>query len=165
MSCAISFWALSINSALMTWVAWRVSWCSLSRLLATAHKTVRQLLVQRIDVLFAAGSCLELNWTERGSATMYVFKDSGACLFGCARLSHSESCCGPTASPLGHRFTVGVVAGTHRCALLPKVASSQSANPLWLLELWSCHCDFTALLLYAFRVPCPTTILDSWSLE
>ena len=34
---------------------------------------VRELLVQRIDVLFAAGSCLELNWTEHGSATMYVF--------------------------------------------------------------------------------------------
>ena len=32
-------------------------------------------------VLFAAGSCLELNWTEHSSATMYVVKDSGACLF------------------------------------------------------------------------------------
>ena len=30
---------------------------------------------------------------------------------------------------------------------------------------WSCQCDFTTLLLYAFRVPCLTTILDSLSLE
>ena len=73
--------------------------CSLSRLLATAHKLSVNVLS---NVLFAAGSCLELNWTEHGSATMYVFKDSGACLFGCARLSHSGSCCGPpTVSGIG----------------------------------------------------------------
>ena len=153
-------------------MAWRVSLCSLSRLLAT----VRQLLVQRIDVLFTAGSCLELNWTEHGSAAMCVFKDSGACLFGCVRLSHSGSCCEPpTASPLGHRCTVVVLAESHRCGLMPRVASKQSANPLWLLECglvnvswWSSkqgQRDFTALLLYAFRVPCLTTFLDSWSLE
>ena len=74
---------------------------------------------------------------------------------------------------LGHRCTVGVLAGTHRCALMPRVASRQSANLLWLLECgivsvswWSSkqsQRDFTALLLYAFRVPCLTTILDSWS--
>ena len=40
----------------------------------------------------------------------------------------------PTAFPLGHRCTAGVLAGTHRCALMPRVASRQSANPLWLLE-------------------------------
>ena len=107
---------------------------------------------------------------------MYVFKDSGACLFGCARLSHNASCCGPpTASPLWHRCTVGVLAGTHRCALMPNVASRQSANPSWLLECglvnvssWSSkqsQRDFTALLLYAFRVPRLTAILDFWTLE
>ena len=58
---------------------------------------------------------------------------------------------------------------------MPRVASRQSANPFWLLEcglvnvLWwfskQDQRDFTAVLLYAFRVPCLTTILDSWSLE
>ena len=38
-------------------------------------------------------------------------------------------------------------------------------QPFVVVGVWSCHCDFTALLLYAFRVPCLTTILDSWSLE
>ena len=106
---------------------------------------------------------------------MYVVKDSGACLFGCARLSHCGSCSGPpTAFPCGHRCTVGVLAGTHRCALMPRVASRKSANPLWLLECgivnvswWSKQGqrDCTFLLLYVFRVSCLTTILDSWSLE
>ena len=104
---------------------------------------------------------------------MYVVRDSGACLLG---LSHCGSCCGPpTAFPLGHRCTVGVLAGTHRCALMPRAASRQSANPLWLLECglvnvsWcsSKHAQrgFTALLFYEFRVTCLTTILDSRSLE
>ena len=102
----------------------------------------------------------ELNWTEHGSATMYVVM----VFFCCARLSHCGSCCGPpTAFPCGHRCTVGVLAGTHRCALMPRVASRQSANPLWLLECglvivlwWSSkqgQRDCTLLLLM--------TILDS----
>ena len=92
--------------------------------------------------------------------------------FGCARLSHCGSCCGPpTAVPCGH--TVGVLAGTHRCALMPRVASRQSANRLWLLECglvyvsrWSKQSqrDGTLLLLYVC-VSCLTTILDSQSLE
>ena len=94
--------------------------------------------------------------------------------FGCARLSHCGSCCGPpTAFPCGHRCTVGVLAGTHRCALMPRVASRQSANPLWLLECglvnvswWpkQSQRDCTILLLYVC-VSCLTTILDSQSLE
>ena len=95
-------------------------------------QTVRKLLVQRIDNLFSSllDPVLSAEWTEHGSATMSVFKDSGACLIGCARLSRSASYCGPpTASPVGHRCTVGVLAGTHRCALMPRVASRQSANP------------------------------------
>ena len=90
--------------------------------------------------------------------------------FGCARLSHCGSCCGPpTAFPCGH--TVGVLAGTHRCALMHTVASRQSANPLWLLECglvnvswWSNQRDCTLLLLYVCG-SCLTTILDSQSLE
>ena len=34
---------------------------------------------------------------------------------------------------------VGVLAGTHRCALMPRVASKQSANPLWFLECGLVH--------------------------
>ena len=50
----------------------------------------------------------ELNWTEHGSATMYVVTDSGVCLLVFARLSRCGSCCGPpTTFPLGHRCTVG----------------------------------------------------------
>ena len=107
---------------------------------------------------------------------MYVIKDSGVCLFGCARSSHCGSCCGPpTAFPCGLRCTVDVLARTHRCALMPRVASRQSANPLWLLECglvnifwWSSEQgqrDCTLLFLYVFRVSCLATILDSWSLE
>ena len=66
---------------------------------------------------------------------------------------------------------MGVLAGTHRCALKPRVASRQSANPLWLLECglvnvswWSNQRDCTILLLYVC-VSCLTTILDSQSLE
>ena len=106
---------------------------------------------------------------------LYVVKDSGSCLLGCARLSNCGPCCEqPTAFPLGHLCTVGVLAGTHRCALMPKVAPRPSANPLWLLECGLVHVSwsskqaqggFTALLLCAFRCPCLTTILDSGSLE
>ena len=31
-----------------------------------------------------------------------------------------------------------VLTGTHRCALMPRVASRQSANPLWLVK-WRSH--------------------------
>ena len=49
--------------------------------------------------------------------------------FGCARVSHCGSYCGPpTAFPCGHQCTVGVLAGTHQCAWMPRVASRQSAN-------------------------------------
>ena len=83
----------------------------------------------------------ELNRTEHGSATMYVVKDSGACLIGCARLSHCESCCGtPTAFPCRHRCTVDVLAGTHRCAWMPQVASRQGSNPFVVVGVWSCQC-------------------------
>ena len=89
----------------------------------------------------------------------------------------------PTASPVGHRCTVGVLAGTHRCALVPRVASKQSANPCVVVGVLSCQClvrtpphkfneispfsssRVAALVLYEFRVPCLTTILDSRSLE
>ena len=65
--------------------------------------------------------------------------------------------------PFGHRCTVGVLAGTHRCALMPRVASRQTANPFcgcWSVVLSmslvyaSTHVqrDFTALLLCVFRV-------------
>ena len=70
---------------------------------------------------------------------------------------------------------VGVLAGTHRCALMPWMASRQSANLFRLLECglvsvswWSskqAQRGFIALLLYAFRFPCLTTILDSRSLK
>ena len=109
---------------------------------------------------------------------LYVFKDNGVCPFACARLMRSGSCCGPpTASSLGHWCTVGVLAWNERCALMPKVASRQSANPLWLLECglvnvswWSskqAQRDFPALLLYVFRVPCLTTFLihGHWNLR
>ena len=100
---------------------------------------------------------------------MFVFKDSGACLFGLDRVV------GDPRPPLSGIGVPWVSLPTHRCALMPKVASRQSANPLWLLECglvnvswWSSkqgQRDFTALLLHAFRVPCLKTILDSWSLE
>ena len=68
-------------------------------------QTVRQLLVQRIDKLFCS----------------LLDPFLSACLFRCARLARTWSCCGPpTASPFWHRCT--------------KMASKQSANPLWLLE-------------------------------
>ena len=65
--------------------------------------------------------------------------------------------------------------GHHRCAFMPRVASKQSANPLWLLVCGLVNVSrrsskqaqrgLTALLVYAFRIPCLTTILDSRSLE
>ena len=65
---------------------------------------------------------LSADWTEHGSATMYVVKDSGACLLVvhvCRTVD--RACCGPpTALPCGNRCTVGVLAGTHRRALMPK---------------------------------------------
>ena len=135
-SCTISFWTLLSQlraldlSGLACLLAFPVT------IACDCPQTVRQLLVQSIDNLFCSllGPVLSADWTEHGSVATHVFKDSGSCLLGCARLLRGESCCGPpTASPFGHRCTVGVLAGTHRCALMPKVASRQSANPLCLL--------------------------------
>ena len=75
--------------------------------------------------------------------------------------------------PCGHRCTVGVLAKTLRCALMPRVASKQSANPLWLLECgpvkvlwWSSTHKVNVFHCIAFaRVSCLTTTLDSLSLE
>ena len=130
---------------------------SLSRLLATAHKLSVNFL-SALDDLFCSlvNSVSSADWTEHGSATIYVVFKQWCLSFGCARLSHCGSCCGPpTAFPCGHRCTVGVLAGTHRCALMPRVASRQSANTLWLLECglvnvswWSNQRDCTLLLLY-----------------
>ena len=40
-------------------------------------------------------------------------------------------CCGPpTAFPFGHRCTVGVLPGTHRCASESRMTLRQRANPL-----------------------------------
>ena len=69
----------------------------------------------------------------------------------------------PRPSLAGIGCTVGVLAGTYRCALMPKVASRLSANPFcgcWsvVLSMSLVHTskhvqrDFTALLLYVFRV-------------
>ena len=105
---------------------------------------------------------------------VWCSQNNGACLLGHARSSHNGSCCGPpSASPLWHRCTVNVLAVNHRCALMPKMASHQNANPLLLECLvnvsWRSskqnQRDFSALLLCAFRVPCLTTIFDCWSLE
>ena len=83
---------------------------------------------------------------------LYVVKDSGACLFGCARLSHCGSCCGPpTAFPCGHPCTVGALVGNHRCALMPRVASKQSANPF--CGCWSVVWSMS--LVYASNVTAP----------
>ena len=78
----------------------------------------------------------------------------------------------PRPSLAGHRCSVGVLAGTHRCAMMPRVASRQSANPFvgcWKVVLsMSCgglpnkvnvislHCLCTRL--------CLTTTLDSLAL-
>ena len=78
-------WALfcSSSTSLLTLVTqvWRVSLCSLSRLLATAHKLSVNIL-SALDNLFSSllDPVLSADWTEHGSATMYVVKDSGACL-------------------------------------------------------------------------------------
>ena len=117
-------------------------------------QTVRQIL-SALDELFCSllDPVLSADWTEHSSATMYVVKDSGACLL----VVHVCR----TAFPCGHRCTAGVLAGTHRCALMPRVASRQNANPLWLLECglvnvswWSKQSqrDCTLMLLYVFRV-------------
>ena len=112
------------------------------------------------------------------SCNLYVLKDSGACLFGCERLSRSGSCCGPhTASPFGHRCTVGVLAKTHRCALMPgwHQARAPTLRGCWSVVLsmsrayTSQHVqrDFTLLCTESncIAFPCLTRILDSWPLE
>ena len=123
--------------------------------------TVRHLLVQRIDVLFAVGSCLELNWTESTAPPPCMFfKDSGACFFGCARLSHSGSCCGPsTASPLRHRCTVGVLAGTHRCALMPRW--HQGRAPTCLVVVFQTSSTWFHCIAFV-RVSCSVSNNNSW---
>ena len=91
--------------------------------------------------------------------TMYVFKDSGACLFWLCTL-------------IAQWILLWTTHG------LPSRASVYCGCPCWdppmcLDAQGSClvvvfqtgQRDFTALLLYAFRVPCLTTIHDSWSLE
>ena len=134
--------------------------CSLSRLLATAHKLVRQLLVQRIDLFCSLlDPVWSADWTEHGSATMYVVKDSER--QWCPLVVHF---------PCGHWCTVGVLAGTHRCALTLRVASRQSANlcGCWSVLWWSAKLgqrDCTLLFLYVFRASCLATTLDSRSLE
>ena len=67
-----------------------------------------------------------------------------------------------------------VLTGTHRCALMPRVASRQSANPLLLLECglvnvswWSKQGqrDCTLLLLYVFCVRQQLLIHSHWNLR
>ena len=96
----------------------------------------------------------------------------GACLFCCARLSHSGSCCGLPSRASVYR---GCPCRHPPVCLDAQGGIKAERQPFVVVGVWSSQClwwsskqaqrDFTALLLYAFRVPCPTTILDSWSLE
>ena len=73
----------------------------------------------------------------------------------------------PTAFPFGHWCTVGVLAGTHRCATESRTTLGQCANPL--CACWSCwsrvitcslRSRFTCLVLAPLQRKILTPLLD-----
>ena len=137
MSCTISFWTLSINSSLLTLVTqvWRVSLCSLPRWLATAHKlALNDLFCSLLDPVLSA------DWTEHGSATMFVVKDSGACLV----VVHV---CRTVDRVVGHRRPSLAGIGVPCMSLRepPMCLDAQGGikakrQPFAVVGVWSCQC-------------------------
>ena len=77
----------------------------------------------------------------------------------------------PRAFPLKHRCTVGVLAGTHWCALMPSVASKQSAHPFCgcLSVVLSVSCGrpntVNVISLHCSCTSCLTATVASQSLD
>ena len=78
------------------------------------------------------------------------------CLF-VGRESYRGACCGPpTAFLVRHRCTVGVLAGTHRCATESRVTLWQSANPSWC----GCWCCWSRDVVCSLRSR--STLMCNW---
>ena len=79
---------------------------------------------------------------------LYVVKDNGVCLFGCARLSHCGSCCGPpTAFPLA-------CGAPPMCLDAPHDIKAKRQPFFVVVGMWSCRC--LLCLLFTLPQPCST---------
>ena len=165
----LSFWTSLLNSSLLTGHTSLA--CLLMFSVAVAcdcPQTVRQLLVQRYRRSVRCWILAELNWTEHGSATMYVVKYSGACHFGCALLWHCESCCRPPTA-----LRTSVCRGCP-CRDPPMCLDAQGgikAKRQPFCGCWSVVLsikgprDITALPLHALRVQQQLLIHCHWNCE
>ena len=128
---------------------------------STKNNTTQHHTTPQLPFLRPLFNCFaKISWVERPPCFLYVVKDNGVCLL----VVHV---CRTVDRVVGHPRPSLSRAGLHRCALMPNMTSKQNANPfLWLLEcgLVDVSCvscvrfhnhfqrDFTALLLYVFRV-------------